>query len=94
MLSSIWSALIDIQREPEQEKVVEMYDGYSDDTSAPSYEPQILIYETFTWIPKRCYDTGRWIWGKAFVDGWKHYYHPEEAHYGVLAGDYKVEKRG
>jgi hypothetical protein len=95
MLSNLWSALIDIQREPEKEKVVEEWQGFSD-TQGPTsdYESQIIIYKTFTWMPKRCYDSGRWIWGKAFVDGWKHYYHPQEAHYGVLAGEYKVEERG
>ena len=61
-------------------------------TNGGTFESILLIRECYLVIPKRCYDSNRWIVGKAYRDDFGHYYHPEEVYYSVLSGDYRIEE--
>lgn len=86
-LGGLIGAINDIKRG----KKVEMWDGFGgEDTPGPNYTAQINIKRRFVVLPKRCYDSGRWIIGVVYEDEFGHYYHRNEVMHGVLTGNYEV----
>lgn len=85
-LGGLLSAINDIKK---GNKMGSIETGWGVGTSS-SYKSELLLHKKFTWIPRRCYNTGQWIWGKMYKDSWGHTYHPEEAMNGVLEGKYVV----
>ena len=86
-LGGLIGAINDIKR---GKKVGMWVDHNGEDTPGPNYTAQINIKRRFVVLPKRCYDSGRWIIGKVYQDMYGFYYHPSEAMARVLNGEYRI----